>query len=95
MIDLIDEWVQARVQVSVLKENLTLDKDQDDIQSLTMISLLSLFAQMERLMIGKHTREALATRKAQGVTLGKPKWTMPDLRRYLKRVKVKQTDQVR
>jgi putative DNA-invertase from lambdoid prophage Rac len=37
-----------------------------------MITLLSLFAQMERMMISKRTKEALAVRKAQGVTLGKP-----------------------
>ncbi|HET6444983.1 MAG TPA: recombinase family protein [candidate division Zixibacteria bacterium] len=76
VIDLIDELVQGGVQVIVHKQNLTLDKDQDDIQSLTMITLLSLFAQMERMMISKRTKEALAARKAQGVTLGKPKGTI-------------------
>jgi DNA invertase Pin-like site-specific DNA recombinase len=78
VIDLIDELVQGGVQVIVLKQNLRLDKDQDDIQSLTMITLLSLFAQMERMMISKRTKEALAARKAQGVTLGKPKGTIQD-----------------
>ena len=78
VIDLIDELVQCGVQVIVLKQNLRLDKDQDDIQSLTMITLLSLFAQMERMMISKRTKEALAARKAQGVTLGKPKGTIQD-----------------
>ena len=78
VIDLIDELVQGGVQVIVLKQNLRLDKDQDDIQSLTMITLLSLFAQMERMMISKRTKEALADRKAQGATLGKPKGTIQD-----------------
>ena len=78
VIDLIDELVQGGVQVIVLKQNLTLDKDQDDIQSLTMITLLSLFAQMERMMISRRTKEALAARKAQGVILGKPKGTIQD-----------------
>jgi DNA invertase Pin-like site-specific DNA recombinase len=78
VIDLIDELVQGGVQVIVLKQNLRLDKDQDDIQSLTMITLLSLFAQMERMMISKRTKEALAARKAQGMTLGKPKGTIQD-----------------
>jgi DNA invertase Pin-like site-specific DNA recombinase len=64
--------------ITVLKQNLILDKDQDDIQSLTMITLLSLFAQMERMMISKRTKEALAVRKAQGVTLGKPKGTIQE-----------------
>jgi DNA invertase Pin-like site-specific DNA recombinase len=78
VIDLIDGLIQGGVQVIVLKQNLTLDKDQDDIQSLTMITLLSLFAQMERMMISRRTREALAARRAQGVTLGKPKGTIQD-----------------
>jgi DNA invertase Pin-like site-specific DNA recombinase len=78
VIDLIDELVQGEVQVIVLKQNLILNKDQDDIQSLMMITLLSLFAQMERMMISKRTKEALAARKAQGVILGKPKGTIQD-----------------
>ena len=78
VIDLIDELVQGGVQVIVLKQNLRLDKDQDDIQSLTMITLLSLFAQMERMMISKRTKEALSARKAQGMILGKPKGTIQD-----------------
>jgi len=76
VIDLIDELIQNGVRIIVIKQNLTLDKDQDDIQSLTMITLLSLFAQMERMMISKRTKEALAVKKAQGVVLGKPKGTI-------------------
>jgi DNA invertase Pin-like site-specific DNA recombinase len=78
VIDLIDELVQVGLQVVVLKQNLILNKDQDYIQSLTMITLLSLFAQMERMMISKRTKEALAARKAQDITLGKPKGTIQD-----------------
>jgi len=78
VIALIDELIQSGVRVVVLKQNLRLDKDQDDIQSLTMITLLSLFAEMERRMISRRTKEALAARKAQGVQLGKPKGTIQD-----------------
>ena len=76
VISLIDELVQAEVQIIVLKQNLRIDKDQDDLQSLTMITMLSLFAQMERMMISRRTKEALAARKAQGIQLGKPKGTI-------------------
>ena len=76
VIALIDELVQSGVHVVVLKQNLQLDRNQDDIQSLTMTTLLSLFAEMERIMISRRTKEALAARKAQGVQLGKPKGTI-------------------
>lgn len=78
VIALIDELIQSGVRVIVLKQNLRLEKDQDDIQSLTMITLLSLFAEMERMMISRRTKEALAARKAQGVQLGKPKGTIQE-----------------
>ncbi len=76
VIDLIDELIQIGVHIIIIKQNLVLNKEQDDIQSLTMITLLSLFAQMERMMISRRTKEALAVLKAQGVTLGKPKGTI-------------------
>jgi DNA invertase Pin-like site-specific DNA recombinase len=48
------------------------------MQSITMVTMLSLFAQMERAMISRRTKEALAAKKAQGVVLGKPKGTIQE-----------------
>lgn len=76
VINLIDELVDSGVRIIVIKQNLTLNKSQDDLQSLTMITMLSLFAQMERMMISRRTKEALATKKALGIPLGKPKGTI-------------------
>jgi DNA invertase Pin-like site-specific DNA recombinase len=76
VINLIDELINRRVRVIIIKENLSLDTNQDDIQSVTMITLLSLFAQLERMMISRRTKEALAAKKAQGIALGKPKGTI-------------------
>ena len=76
VITLIDELVANDITVLILKQNLTLNQDQDDIQSITMITMLSLFAQLERSMISRRTKEALAAKKAQGVQLGKPKGTV-------------------
>lgn len=76
VITLIDELVANDITILVLKQNLKLNKDQDDIQSITMITMLSLFAQLERTMISRRTKEALATKKAQGIQLGKPKGTL-------------------
>lgn len=76
VINLIDELVNRGIRIIVAKQNLTLDKMQNNIQSLAMITLLSLFAEMERMMISHRTKEALATKKAQGITLGKPVGTI-------------------
>lgn len=76
VINLIDDLLNNGIRVIVIKQNLVLDKAQDDIQSLTMITMLSLFAQLERVMISRRTKEALAVKKAQGVSLGKPKGTI-------------------
>jgi DNA invertase Pin-like site-specific DNA recombinase len=78
VINLIDDLVNNGVRVIVIKQNLTLGKEQDDIQSLTMITMLSLFAQLERVMISRRTKEALAAKKAQGISLGKPKGTIQE-----------------
>jgi DNA invertase Pin-like site-specific DNA recombinase len=76
VITLIDELVANDITILILKHNLKLNKDQDDIQSITMTTMLSLFAQLERSMISRRTKEALAAKKAQGVVLGKPKGTL-------------------
>ena len=76
VITLIDELIAHTITIFVIKQNLKLDQHQDDIQSMTMITLLSLFAQMERSMISKRTKEALAAKKAQGIALGKRKGTI-------------------
>lgn len=78
VIDLIDGMVERDICVRVIKQNLIFDKHQDDIQSLTMLTFLSLFAEMERMMISKRTKQALAALKAQGIQLGKPVGTIQD-----------------
>ena len=76
VISLIDELIQQDIRVIVIKQQLVLDRNRNDLQSLTMVTLLSLFAEMERMMISQRTREALATKKAQGIQLGKPMGTI-------------------
>jgi putative DNA-invertase from lambdoid prophage Rac len=73
VITLIDELVANDNTILILKQNLKLNKEQDDIHSITMTTMLSLFAQLERSMISRRTKEALAAKKAQGAILGKPK----------------------
>jgi DNA invertase Pin-like site-specific DNA recombinase len=53
-----------------------------------MASVLAVFAQFERRMIGERTREALAQKKAQGVRLGRPRVLPAKVRTRIKRRRV-------
>ncbi len=77
VITLINELVASDIRVVVVKQNLTLDKQQNDMQAKIMTTLLSLFAELERDLISLRTREALAAKKARGARLGRPR-VLPD-----------------
>lgn len=76
VINLLANLVDNGLTVIVIKQNLTLNKAQDDVQGLIMVTMLSLFAELERVIISQRTKEALAAKRAQGVTLGKPAGTV-------------------
>ena len=44
----------------------------DDMNSKIIITLFSLFAELERDLISLRTKEALNAKRIQGITLGKP-----------------------
>ena len=50
--------------------------NKNDMTSKVMITMLSLFAELERDLISQRTKEALKTKKAQGQVLGKPVGTI-------------------
>lgn len=74
VIQLINELLQRHIHVIIIKQNL--DIAQHDMNSKIIVTLFSLFAELERDLISLRTKEALATKKAQGVQLGKPKGTI-------------------
>jgi len=74
IIGLVNELIKKQVRVIVIKQSL--DIKQHDMTSKVMITLFSLFAELERDLISLRTKEALATKKAQGIKLGKPKGTI-------------------
>jgi DNA invertase Pin-like site-specific DNA recombinase len=74
IIALINELVARSIRLIVLKQNL--DINQHDMNSKIIITLFSLFAELERDLISLRTKEALAAKKLQGVKLGKPKGTI-------------------
>lgn len=74
VIGLINELIKKQVRVIAIKQNL--DIKQHDMASKVMITLFSLFSELERDLISLRTKEALASKKAQGILLGKPKGTI-------------------
>ncbi len=74
VIMLINELVARNIRVMILKQNL--DISQHDMNSKIVITLFSLFAELERDLISLRTKEALAAKKLQGVKLGKPRGTI-------------------
>lgn len=74
VITLINELLQRNIRVIIIKQSL--DMAQHDMSSKIIVTLFSLFAELERDLVSLRTKEALAAKKAQGVKLGKPKGTI-------------------
>jgi DNA invertase Pin-like site-specific DNA recombinase len=74
VINLVNELLQRQIRVIVIKQNL--DIAQHDMSSKIIVTLFSLFAELERDLVSMRTKEALAAKKASGVKLGKPKGTI-------------------
>lgn len=74
VIGLVNELIKKQVRVIAIKQNL--DIKQHDMTSKVMITLFSLFSELERDLISLRTKEALANKRAQGIQLGKPKGTV-------------------
>lgn len=74
IIALVNAMIKRNIRVIIIKQSL--DISQHDMNSKIIITLFSLFAELERDMISLRTKEALASKKRQGITLGKPKGTI-------------------
>lgn len=88
VIGLVNELIKKQVRVIVIKQSL--DIKQHDMTSKVMITLFSLFSELERDLISLRTKEALATKKAQGIKLGKPKGTIQNSKFDKDVVKIKE-----
>jgi len=72
VITIVDQLIKKKVKVICLKENIRLNGRQD-IQTKVMITMFSLFAEIERDLISERTKEGLARARAEGKLLGRPK----------------------
>ncbi len=76
VISLISQLIERNIRIILIKQNIDVCKNTNDITSKVMITLFALWSEMERDFISIRTKEALKARKAQGVILGKPKGTI-------------------
>ncbi|MHB8111827.1 MAG: recombinase family protein [Syntrophorhabdaceae bacterium] len=69
ILEILAELKRKGVHVYVLKGAQHIN---DSIESKVFLTMMALFAEIERDLIAARTKEALAARKAAGVTLGRP-----------------------
>lgn len=69
VIGLINELLNRSIRIIVIKQNLDINKH--DMVSKVMVTLLSLFSELERDLVSLRTKDALRAKKSQGIRLGK------------------------
>ena len=70
-IGLVNQLLAKNIRVILTKQKL--DISCQDMTSKIIVTLFSLFAELERDLISLRTKEALASKKAKGIRLGKPR----------------------
>ena len=74
VIELVNELIAKEIQFIAIKQGLHISGEHD-MQTKVMVTMFSLFAELERDIISERTKAALAAKKAGGKRLGKPKGT--------------------
>ena len=75
IITTIDTLVRTNIGFIAVKEGISLSGEAD-LQTKVMITMFSLFAEIERELISLRTKEALATAKKAGKKLGRPRGSL-------------------
>ncbi|MDQ1329576.1 MAG: hypothetical protein QG641_2867 [Candidatus Poribacteria bacterium] len=75
IITTIDTLVKKKIRFIAVKEGIRLNGSQD-MQTKVMVTMFSLFAEIERDLISMRTKEGLAAAKASGKKLGRPNGTL-------------------
>jgi DNA invertase Pin-like site-specific DNA recombinase len=72
---MVNTLITNKVRLISIKERIDLN-GKHDMQSKVMITMFSLFAELERDLISERTKEGLARAKEQGALLGRPKGSL-------------------
>lgn len=70
VLEILEYCTEQRIEVHIAKQNMAFD---GSMQSRITATVLGMAAEIEREFISMRTKEALAARKKDGVTLGRPK----------------------
>ena len=74
VVTMVDELISRKVKLIAIKENIKLEANgKKDVQTTVMITMFSLFAEMERTLISERTKVGLEAARAKGKLLGRPK----------------------
>jgi DNA invertase Pin-like site-specific DNA recombinase len=78
VVDLVNGLVKSGVGLIVIKQGLRIlhGSGELDMQSKVVVTMFSLFSELERDLLSSRTKHALASKKAAGIRLGKPKGTI-------------------
>lgn len=78
VINLVSEVARRKIGLVAVKQGLKIPANGEtmDLQAKVTVTMFSLMAELERDLISQRTKQALAAKKAGGVTLGKPKGTI-------------------
>ncbi|MGI2262369.1 recombinase family protein, partial [Candidatus Cardinium hertigii] len=74
VVDLVNTLIERQIRMIVIKQHL--DFHRNDLNSKVIVTLFSLFGELERDFMSLRTKEALASKKAKGMKLGKSKGTL-------------------
>lgn len=70
----IEKLMKIGIELHIIKQKMVINpNNKNDFVSKAMVTIMSLFSELERDLISQRTVEALKARKEQGVILGKPK----------------------
>ncbi len=72
IIQMVDYLVKNQIRLVAIKESIELSGKQD-IQTKVMITMFSLFAEIEQDLISERTKEGIAAARAKGKAIGRPK----------------------
>ncbi|MEW6558176.1 MAG: recombinase family protein [Elusimicrobiota bacterium] len=72
IIRIVDELIKRHIKLISIKENIILN-DKGNLQTKVMIALFSIFAEVEHDLISQRTKLGMATAKAKGKKIGRPK----------------------